>query len=56
VTSCNDNRPPTAVASRLLRVIGQVRPDGRIVLRASEPPQPDPSSSVTNFSSDPREA
>jgi hypothetical protein len=56
MTYCNDNHPPRAEASRLLPVIGQVRANGRIVLRASEPPRPDPSRGVTNFPNDPREA
>jgi hypothetical protein len=56
MTFCNDNHPPRAEASRLLPVIGQVRPDGRIILRASEPPRPDPPPDMTNVSNDPREA
>ena len=56
MTSSNDNHPPKAEAARLLPVIGRVRTDGRIVLRANEPPPPDPLPGAIHFPNDSREA
>jgi hypothetical protein len=49
----NDNSPPAPETSRVLPVLGRVEPDGRVVLRPSATPRPDPQAWSPN---DPREA
>lgn len=49
----NDNSPPAPDASRVLPILGRVRPDGRIVRRPPTPPVADAQDWSPN---DPREA